>query len=317
MNNVERSFRLEAQSGLGAHPRPELIGPVLTHLHDTLQDAVRMGFLHTSRARGRIPGVLKAAADVRYVGHSSVDDGATVLRFQVPTFGAVAASLFAQTQLWADGPSADETAFELLGATLLDVDARRSESNRFDPGLLRRISSYRRLFRKDALSAIVLPDVAIEGRVRLDATVIQAARELAAVTPSPRRVRVTGRLDLMGASQGVLKLHLDTGAIVTALWEGLEPLESFTSLFNKDVVCEGNGVFRPSGTLLRIDADALAPAGASDSFFARVPIAVPNLDISRAARLRPGEASAYAGFFASIPSEESNEEFAAAVAELS
>jgi hypothetical protein len=55
MNTVERSFRLEACAGLGARPRPELIGPVLAHLHDTLQDAVRMGFLHKSRARGRIP----------------------------------------------------------------------------------------------------------------------------------------------------------------------------------------------------------------------------------------------------------------------
>lgn len=317
MNNVERSFRLEAQSGLGPRPRPELIGPVLTHLHDTLQDAVRMGFLHTSRARGRIPGVLKAAADVRFVGHSSLDDGATVLRFEVPTFGAVAAHLFAQSQLWDDGPRVDQTAFELLGATLLDVGEHRNDSNRFDPGLLGRIRSYGRLFRKGGLTGIVLPDVAIEGRVCLDATVVQAARDLAAVTPSPRRVRVAGRLDLMGASQGVLKLHLDAGAIVTALWEGLEPLDSFTSLFNKHVVCEGSGIFRPSGTLLRIDADALAAVAASDSFFARVPVAVPNRDASRSARLRSGEASVYAGFLGSIPPEETNEEFAAAVAELS
>ena len=64
MKTVERSFRLEAQTGLGAKPRPELLGPVLTYLRDTLQDSVRMGFLHTSRARGRIPGSIKAAADV-------------------------------------------------------------------------------------------------------------------------------------------------------------------------------------------------------------------------------------------------------------
>ena len=99
MNTVERSFRLEAQSGLGAKPRPELIGPILTHLHDTLQDTVRMGFLHSSRARGRIPASVKAAADVRYLGHSAAGDGATVLRFEVAPFGEVAAELFSQTQL--------------------------------------------------------------------------------------------------------------------------------------------------------------------------------------------------------------------------
>ena len=51
MKLLERTFELRGPEGLGAKPRPELIGPVFSHLHDTLQDAVRMGFLHSSRAR--------------------------------------------------------------------------------------------------------------------------------------------------------------------------------------------------------------------------------------------------------------------------
>ena len=60
---VERSFRLEAHEGLGSRPRPELIGPVLSELRGTILDSVRMGFLHSSRARGRVPTQLQAAAD--------------------------------------------------------------------------------------------------------------------------------------------------------------------------------------------------------------------------------------------------------------
>lgn len=317
MNTVERSFRLEAHSGLGLKPRPELIGPVLTHLHDTLQDTVRMGFLHTSRARGRIPGSIKAAADVRYLGHSAEGDGVTVLRFEVAPFGEVAADLFSQAQLWEDGPRPEQTAFELLAAALEDVGSRRGESSRFDPGMLRRIGGYRKLFGKDGLSSIVLPDVTLYKSGRLDASVVQSARELAHATPQPRRVRVAGRLDLMGASQGVLKLHVATGGIVTAIWEGEESLEQFAPLFNKDVVCEGLGVFRPSGTLLRIDADALAPASERDEFFRHAPVAEANTDFALAARLRSGESSVYASFLGSIPAEESDEEFAAAVDALS
>jgi len=317
MKYVERSFRLEAQSGLGAKPRPELIGPVLTHLHDTLQDTVRMGFLHTSRARGRIPASIKAAADVRYLGHSAEGANATVLRFEVAPFGEVAAELFSQVQLWEDGPRPEQTAFELLAAALEDVGSRRGESSRFDPGMLRRIGSYRRLFGKDGLSSIVLPDVALNKSGRLDASVVQSARELADATPQPRRVRVAGRLDLMGASQGVLKLHVTSGGIVTAIWEGEESLDQFAPLFNKDVVCEGLGVFRPSGTLLRIDADALAPASERDEFFRYAPVAEANADLARTARLRSGEPSVYASFLGSIPPEETDEEFAAAVDALS
>lgn len=317
MNTVERSFRLEARSGLGAKPRPELIGPVLTHLHGTLQDTVRMGFLHTSRARGRIPSSIKAAADVRYLGHRSESDKVTVLRFEVAPFGKAAADLFAQAQLWEDGPRPEQTAFELLAAALDDVGTRSAESSRFDPGMLRRIGSYRRLFSRGGLSSIVLPDVILQRPGRLDAAVVQSARELADVTPQPRRVRVAGRLDLMGASQGVLKLHVASGGIVTAIWEGAESLDQFAPLFNKDVVCEGLGVFRPSGTLLRIDADALAPASERDEFFRQAPVAAARSDVARGARLRSSEAPVYAGFLGSIPAEETDEEFADAVEAMS
>lgn len=317
MKTVERSFRLEAQAGLGAKPRPELLGPVLTHLRDTLQDSVRMGFLHASHARGRIPGSIKAAADIRYLGHSADGEGATLLRFEVAPFGEVAADLFSQAHLWEDGPQPDQTAFELLAATLEDVGSRSTDSNRFDPSMLRRIGSYRKLFGKDGLTSIVLPDVTLHKSGHLDASVVQSARDMAHTTPHARRVRVAGRLDLMGASQGVLKLHVNSGAVVTGIWEGEGALDQFAALFNKDVVCEGIGVFRLSGSLLRIDADALAPATANDDFFRHAPIAHAKVDLFRTARLGQREASAYAGFLASIPAEESDEEFASAVDALS
>lgn len=317
MNLVERTFRLEAPSGLGGKPRPELIGPVLTHLHKTLQDTVRMGFLHSSRARGRVPRSIKAAAEVRYLGHAQANDDATLLRFEVAPFGEVAADLFAQTKLWDDGPRPEQTAFELLGAALDDVDSQRAESSRFDPNLLRRISGYRQMFRPKALSRIVLIDTTLPRQTKLDASVVAAADALSNATPKPRRVRVSGRLDLMGASQGVLKLHVASGGLVTALWEGNESIDELTPLFNRDVVCEGIGVFRPSGSLLRIDAVSIALAEAQDHAFAHVPRAVPVSDVKRTVRLRSGEAPVYSQFLGSIPAEENDQEFAAAVEAMS
>lgn len=316
MNVVERSFRLEGPSGLGAKPRPELIGPVLTQLHDTLQDAVRMGFLHSSQARGRIPKGIKAAADVRYLGHSRVDDNATLLRFEVSPFGDVAADLFKQARLWDDMPTPDQTAFELLGAALDDIGTRREDSNRFDPGLLRRIARYKVIFRR-GLSRIVLPDVSSPRPSQFDVAVIDAAHALSDATPQSRRVRVNGRLDLMGVSQGVIKIHVAGGAVVTALWDGKGPIDELRSLLNRDVVCEGVGVFRPSGTLLRIDADAVAAATAADAGFAFVPRAARVGDLGRQLRLRSGEASAYGDILGCMPAEESDEDFAAAIEAMS
>ena len=317
MNFIERSFRLEADEGLGGKPRPELIGPILTHLHDTLQDTVRMGFLHSSRARGRVPAALKSAADVRYLGHSADGANATLLHFQVAPFGEAAAELFNQQRLWDEGPQPDQTAFELLGSALCDVAGHRADSNRFDPALLRRIASYRRMFGRGRLQRIALPDTVLPQPGQLDSSVANAAKELSDATPTSQRVRITGRLDLMGASQGVLKLHLEPGAIVTAIWEGDTPLETLTSFFNRDVVIEGLAVFRPSGSLLRVDADAIAAAKTSDEFFRHLPTGVLDRDFAKLAQLRPGEKSVYARILGSIPGEESDEEFAAAVEALS
>lgn len=96
---VERSFELRGPSGLGESPRPDLIGGVLSGLQETLIDSVRMGFLHASRTRGRIPQMLKDAADVRFIGMQGQGDEVTTLRFRVPRFGDVAAELFDQRQL--------------------------------------------------------------------------------------------------------------------------------------------------------------------------------------------------------------------------
>lgn len=316
MKLLERTFELTGPEGLGAKPRPERIGPVFTHLHDTLQDAVRMGFLHSSRARGRISAALKNAADVRFRGHSAGKSGATLLHFEVPTFGSVAGELFEQGQFWEDGPKPEQTSFELLGAALSDVCKRQKDSNRFDRGMLQRVGSYRRILRR-GISRISLPDTSLADAGAIDEAVVQSASELCAATPVPRRVRVAGRLDLMGATQAVLKLDLKEGVFVTAIWEGAQPVETLKDYFNRDVVIEGAGVFRPSGSLLRIDADAIGFAGAQDEFFRQLPAAQTTPDYQTLARLRPGEKSPFTRIWGSIPAEESDEEFASAVAAFS
>lgn len=318
MNIVERTFRLDAPEGLGGKPRPELIGPVLTHLHGTLQDSVRMGFLHASRARGRIPSSLKAASEVRYVGHSAeANDDATLLRFEVPTFVSAAPELFAQQTLWADGPKPEDTAFELLSGWLHDIGRKHGDSSRFDPGLLLRVRQYGRLIgRKQGLSRISLPDSATPERGQIDSTVLLAAQELSAVTPEARRTRITGVLDVLGVSDRVLKLQVGD-AVVTAVWQRDQPVVALATLLGREVVLEGDAVFRPSGKLLRVDADAIEAAGASDAFFRKLPTPVARKELVKAARATFSEASSYSAIRGAIEAEESEEDFAAAVEALS
>lgn len=315
MNLVERTFELHGTEGLGAKPRPELMAPILAHVHGGLIDAVRMAFLHSSRTRGRIPAALETASEVRFVGHACSQDMGTLLRFEVPKLGDVAGDLFRQLQLWETGPRPEQTAFELFAESLIDIDGRKKDSDRYDHPMLRRVLSCRNWLRR-GVEAITLPDAVTTSVARIDEGVLQAARELSSAVPEGKRVRITGRLDLLGVSQRVLKIHLDANAVVTALWEGGEPVQDLRQLINHDVVVEGTAVFRPSGSLLRLDADAIAPASVADESFRRLPVPTVARDYATAVRLRLGEKSVYAAIRGSIPAEESDEEFAAALAAM-
>ncbi len=315
MKLIERVFELRGPEGLGAKPRPQLIGPVLGKVHDTLLDSVRMGFLHSSHARGRIPACLQRAADVHFLGHAAGPNGSTILRFEVPEFGSVAEELFEQGQLWDTGPRPEQTAFDLLAASLHDVRKMARNSERFDHALLRRLASYRHLLRH-GLTSIVLPDARVPEAESIDDQLSTAAESLFQQTPPMRRVRLCGRLDLLGVSKRVMGLELEDGTRVTAVWttEGFVDLASF---LDKQVVIEGLAEFRPSGTLLRVDTDAIRDASAGDAAFSAVPLAEARHDYKRmAVTVRPGQ-KPYASIFGLVSGEESEEDFTAAVAELS
>lgn len=307
---VERTFELRGTSGLGAEPRPQLVGSLLAGLHDTLVDSVRMGFLHASRTRGRIPRGLEAAADVRFVGMEGSGDDVTKLHFRVARFGDVAAELFGQRQLWDDGPQPEQTAFDLLALSLSDVRNRQSDSSRYDHSLLNRFARYRSTLRHGVDSIRI--DGADTGKARIDSALVAAAESLRQQTPTSRRVRLCGKLDMLGVSRKVMGLCLEDGTLVTALWN-TEDFAGLAGFLDKDVVIEGLAVFRPSGRLLRIDADAIDAAGSRDSYFSTLPLPG-GMDYANAVRTRHG-LSPYKDLLGMIPAEESDEEFLKALEE--
>ena len=307
---VDRTFEVRGPSGLGASPRPELVGPLLAGLHDTLVDSVRMGFLHTSRMRGRIPRGLEAAANVRFVGMEGSGDDLTKLHFKVARFGDVAGELFDQRQLWDDGPKPEQTAFDLLALSLGDVRNQRGDSSRYDHGLLNRFAKYRSSLKRGVDSILI--DGSKSKEACIDPVLVDAAESLSKQTPPSRRVRLCGKLDMLGVSRKVMGLYLEDGTLVTALWN-TEDFAGLAGYLDKDVVIEGLAVFRPSGRLLRIDADAIDSAGSRDSYFSVLPL--PGVvDYAAALRVRPGS-SPYKDLLGMIPGEESDEEFLKAIEE--
>ena len=128
-------------------------------------------------------------------------------------------------------------------------------------------------------------------------------------------MRLCGKLDMLGVSRKVMGLYCEDGTLVTALWNAEDFTNGLAGYLDKDVVIEGLAAFRPSGKLLRIDADAINLAGAQDSFFSRLPLAGAVVDHGLAVRVRLGQ-SAYSSLLGMIPGEETDEEFILALEEM-
>ena len=316
MKMIEHTLTISGPDALGDHPRPDPLGVVLRKISPLVRDTVRMGFLHSSRRLGKPLAALTAAWDVRFVGLSETCDHDTQLHFEAPLLGEAAESLFKQSVFWDDGPKAEDTAFDLVGDVVLDVARHAKDSERFDTGLLRRLLAFRSIL-NNGLDSITIGGHRLSASTPpvIDNPLATTARELVNETPRPKRVRVQGTLDMIRVSDCAFELLLRDGARLRAVWTG-EAVVSLAEQLNSLVLIEGEAVFRPSGSFLRVDTDAIAPAGDSDTFFSRVPTPDSRTLRNRAYREPQTETTGFNAIYGRWPGDESDDEMLDTLAEL-
>ena len=86
--------------------------------------------------------------------------------------------------------------------------------------------------------------------------VVDFAKEMRVTSPKPQRIRITGRLDMVRVSTNSFALKLDDGQEVRGVLTRGDIREVATLLVsNRRALVIGWVVYRPSGRVLRIDAD--------------------------------------------------------------
>jgi hypothetical protein len=86
--------------------------------------------------------------------------------------------------------------------------------------------------------------------------------------------------------------------------------------FGQNVVIGGTGIYRPSGALLRVDAEAMAPAGPNDNLFSVMPLATPRTIDMKELRRKQKAGGGMAAIFGKWPGDETEEELLAALKEM-
>lgn len=293
-----------------------LCGELLRLLRPLMTYSVRMAVEGSSVAVGRTPAWLATASDVRFVDYARDGDD-TLIHLDLPSLGSAAPELYDQVELWPTKPAAEFTAVDVLSEVVDEVDRGDQDSLRYDRHLLRKLSSVRRIF-SDHLRSVALP-YGSNGTARvhlLTEDITAIAGSLADSTPPPQEVRVAGQLDMIRRSTRSFGLQLDDGTEVHGVLENADEVDQMREFFGKRVLVLGKAVYRPSGSLLRIDAHAIEHGEGQPSIFSKIPP-------SRSRRV-PQTRKATAGqgwdslsaYFGSWPGDETDEQWNEMMLEL-
>jgi hypothetical protein len=251
---------------------PKAIGEVLRWLETVVTGAVNMAFQYRSQGRGRRPDWLRNAAELRLAGIGQEDDYAWI-DIDAPTFVEAAEEYYRQPLLIGEQPRESDTGFDLLGDVFRDVSAKIRDSSKYDLQLLKRLQALKSAESWGVTSLSFhggrLPSVSPTAANRQLGLI---ADELSRETPAPRHTRLMGTLDMIRASDSGFSLTLAGSERVFGIWLG-NSRTCLSELWGKEVVVEGNSVFRPAGTLLRIEADAMDEAREEDKVFSLAPVA--------------------------------------------
>jgi hypothetical protein len=256
---LQYQLRLHGSGIGGTRISAGILRDVLEVLTESARGALRLRVEGRSVAPGTVPQWIAAAADFDFVG---LAEGSTVLLLEGRSLAESAPGLFGQGDLF---QPIDPTlgSLSLVQESLHDAGTGAKDSELFDNALLDRFESLARVFAR-GVERIELANGRRGGRkVTLEPSGLDILRRLKRETPPNQRVRVAGWLDQIRHSDRMFTLKLQTGAVLRGVAEDVDPVK-LAGLWGRKATVSGMAVFKPSGRVLRLDADEFKPA--SDDF---------------------------------------------------
>ncbi|WP_437634307.1 hypothetical protein [Sorangium sp. So ce854] len=313
---VHHAVRLSSPRAFGRRVPPAPLGAALKQVDDAVRRSVLMAFEGRSVTAGRPRAWFVAACDLRLVDFEGNDD--TTLHFEAPELGEAAAELYLQTEMWPTRPPPGWTGFDVLAGVLQDVGAGNQDSERFDRPLLQHLAHFGRLF-EAGFDAIRVEEhrSGVPGEAVLDRATVATARKLSASTPRAQAVRIAGLLDMVRVSTQSFAIKLDDGEEIRGVLTG-GSVDSAGVLLNRRVLVHGRAVYRPSGRILRLDAERIEDGHGISGFWSKLPKPLFRGRIDPGALYRPQTASTgIHAIFGRWPGDETDEAFDQAIKGLS
>lgn len=305
--------------GPGARGR-RISGAVLRDLLDVLVDgsrgAVRLHAEGTSFSAGPTPGWLAKAADFEVL---PLEEGSTVVPLAAYPLAVTAPERFAQESLV--DPVSKRSGLSLFEEGLGLALAGDEEAEAFDQSLLKRFQGFSRFLDAGIDTIEITSDEEIKPAgprcLRIEEADLDTVDELIRKTPPPQRTRLAGTLDMIRHHDRMFALKLASGQTVKGIAARAD-VDSLATHWGQHVIVHGLATFRPAGTVLRIEADAIEEAEDADvDIWSQSPKPIFHTLDDRSIRQEQGPRSGLNAIHGKWPGDESDEEIAAALAEIS
>jgi hypothetical protein len=311
---VAHALTLKSEKHYRQRVPAELCGNVLRAVPSMASASIRMAMEGRSSARGRKPRWLERASDVRFVDLQGNDD--PVLYFEAPTLGEAAEEVYRQEEIWPTRPEPNQTGFDLFAQVIQELTRQNTNSDRFDYSLLRQISRFGNTVGKNLDELTISGEDLTDIEATVNRQVVDSAGALADTTPTPQRVRIAGQLDMVRASTHSFEIKLEDGRPIHG-WTSAEVFDRLQGMLREQVVVLGRAVYRPSGDLLRVDADEIQPASGDVSMWSHIPQPSGKRLTRSELRKTQGPRSGVSAILGQWPGDETDEEIEQALEEIS
>jgi hypothetical protein len=291
-----------------------LLRDLLDAVDRSAKGAVRLRLEGRSSAKGGFPPAwVNDAAAFRMTGFHRGTPG---VELRIPTLLEALPQKFAQADLFPPVDSAD-SALTLMGRSLGEALSGNEESDAYDPPLLRSFEEFREVFRHGVEAVEIRNGRVDTPSLTVTPEGIRTVQRLHRQTPRSQRVRVAGKVDAIRHSDRAFTLVLESGEQIRGVLAEGEP-EVLAPFFGQVAVVSGIAQFRPSGSLLRVDADLLEPGTDQDlELWSETPqpLFAPTED--RDLRRPQGPRSGINALVGSWPGDETDDEIFAMLEEMS
>ncbi len=231
-----------------------LLSGLLKIMVDGAEQVLRYRLEGRSRAKGAKPAWLRAAAEFKLLPTGDP----SVVRLEALPLRQALPEKFKQRDFF-EAVNPEKSAIDLFEDGLEDALRGNPDSDLFDEGLATTYAEFADLYRAGLDSLEIL-----NGRtVTVSRAGLARVEALRRQTPRPRTVRIAGELDSIRYSDRMFELVLPNRDKLRGVAEEVEEGD-LAALWGKPVVIAGMAVFRPSGSVLRIEARAVCQATESE-----------------------------------------------------